>query len=115
MIFTDKKIATKTVKVRWYKYSDPNMGWGDAGTEMYAEFPFSAFIEKEEERLPKGCKDFYYTYEFTPEWSEKLKTIFGDCWWMRRGYEMTKDEKRKNEIREAENVLRIARNIKKFA
>jgi len=93
-IFTDNKLTAERIEVRFYNYSDPNMGWGDTGTHMYAEFPLSAFEVEEDERFDKSK---YYVYSFTEEWYEKLKGTLGNCWWMGHGYEMATEEKKEKE------------------
>ena len=114
MLFRDKQITAKTVKVRFYNYSDPNMGWGDSGTVMYATFPKEAFVEKEELCLPK-VGGSYFTYKFTEEWYNILKQAFvSDCWYMGIGYEQYKVKNHKEEIAKAEAILKIASKIIKF-
>lgn len=96
-LFTDNKLTDKTVEVRFYRYSDPYMGWGDTGTVLYAEIPVSAFEEKEENRFD-GSK--FYEYSFTEEWYEKLKKTFGNYWWSEIGYELSSEKKKEEEAEE---------------
>lgn len=111
MVFSDKKIKTKSIKIRFYKYSDPNMGWGDNGTKMYASFPIEAFNEVEEKRFDGSS---YYTYAFTDEEYKKLQKVFGRYWHMDLGYELMDNKKRLKEIEEAKKIIKIDEEIKTF-
>jgi hypothetical protein len=112
MIFTDQKINTPEVKIRFYFYKDWEKCYGDAGTKMYAIFPLSAFIEKENKKLNKGS---YFTYDFTKEWDGKLDVIFEDYWRMSFGYELADEAKRMAEIEKATNIIEIAKTFKNFS
>lgn len=98
----------KEVPIRVYKWSDPNMGWGDAGTKMYAVVPVEAF-EVEEHKRDDGSK--WYVFNLKDEWRKKvqLDTGFSGSWNFDFG-----DKKRKQEIKEAEQLLKIAKEVKKF-
>ena len=117
MIFTDKKLNKGDVSVRFYRYSDPNMGRGDAGTVMYAKIPRKAFVETEKKRDGKAQEEFgsYYTYSFTTEWYDKLKKTFGsDYWHMGTSYELAVPAKRNAEIKEHEEALARISHYKHF-
>ena len=114
MIFTDQKLTEPTLMIRWYKYSDPNMGWGDEGTEIYIPYPLNVFKEKENERLPKGCKKFYYTYEFNEEFKPSLVKEFGNYWWIGRGYELADEAKRLAKIKELKEALKREKISKRY-
>jgi len=81
------------------------MGWGDAGTALYATLPLSAFNETEKE----GASGTYYTYTINDEWYNKLKKTFeSDYWHMTTGYELENKEKREEEIKAAKAALEAA-------
>ena len=111
MVFSDKKIKAESINIRFYKYSDPNMGWGDDGTIMYASFPKEAFKETEEKRFDNTS---FYTYAFTDEEYKKLQKVFGRYWHMDLGYELMDNNKRLKEIEEAKKIIKIVEEIKNF-
>ena len=102
MLSSQTRLTGKTVEVRFYNYSDPNMGWGDTGTHMYAEFPLTAFKEEREEYQPDNV---WYHYSFTEEWYEKLKGTLGNCWWMGHGYELATEENKEKERLEKQALI----------
>jgi hypothetical protein len=102
------KLTSENVLVRFYNYSDPNMGWGDEGTKMYATLPLSAF-SLEERDFGKNGKTYAYT--LTDEWYTKLEAMFGKYWHMSLGYELGDEDKRYNEIKEAKAMLKAVETI----
>lgn len=111
MVFSDKKIKTKSIKIRFYNYHDPYMGRGDDGTKMYALFSKEAFKETEEKRFDNTS---FYTYAFTDEEYKKLQKVLGEYWHMDLGYELMDNKKRLKEIEEAKKIIKIAEEIKTF-
>ena len=96
----------KEIPIRVYYVSDPNMGWGDAGTKFYAVVPVEAFKAVVQTRHDKSK---YYEFKLTDEWQKKLKLDMGCNWQLDIG-----DEKRKEEIAEAEALLKAIKQVKKF-
>lgn len=92
MIFSDKKLVDEVINVRFYYWSDPNKGWGDAGTKGYYNIPLKYFEETKNERHVGG---FYYTYELN---LEKGEEILGKGFWMNYGYDLYKEEERIEEV-----------------
>lgn len=105
MIFSDKKINDAVITVRFYQYMDTERGYGDAGTLCYKNIPLSEFEEK---RKPRSSGGFYYTYNLNTEYGKKL---FGNYWWIDRGYDLSDDKKRLAEIKGLENQLKKLKSI----
>jgi hypothetical protein len=96
----------KEVPIRVYYWADANMGWGDAGTKFYAVVPVEAFEVKIHTRDDKSK---YYEFQLTDEWWKKLKMNMGCGWELDIG-----DKKRKEEIKEAEEILKVIKEVKRF-
>lgn len=98
----------KEVPVRFFYWQDPNMGIGDGGTRCYALVPVEAF-EIEEDEGVRGRT--IYHYRLKDEWRPKvgLKTGLGGGWRFDFG-----DKERNKEIREAEKIIKIAKDVKRF-
>lgn len=98
----------KEIPVRFYDWSDPNMGWGDGGTKFYATLPVEAFEVKENNR-DDGSK--WYGFELKREWKQKvgITSGFDGGWHFDIG-----DKKRKEEEKEAAMMIALTKKVKKF-
>ena len=67
MIFSDKKLTSKSILVRFYEWMDKERGYGDAGTHCYKEIPLSEFKEQSKKRINGS---FYYTYTLNSEYGK---------------------------------------------
>lgn len=98
-IFVDKPIEQEEVFLRFYKWEDPNKGWGDAGTYKYMEIPTYKFSIQENEAIDGSS---YYKYSLDAEYGKEL---FGDVWWMKYGYELSSPEEKQKEINELQEMI----------
>ncbi len=105
MIFSDNKITSKEILVRFYYYADTSKGWGDTGTACYEWIPIDDFVETEQSRIVDGN---YYTYQLDQQVG---KRILGDYWWMDYGYEIGDIEKIEKERAKAELLLRQINHV----
>lgn len=105
MIFSDNKLTSDKILVRFYKWLDWERGYGDAGTALYINLPLDLFKEKEE----KGYGDIpYFTYRLTEEGYELMKDYGYSR--MSQGYELANPKKREEEIAAAKEALEVAEN-----
>ena len=93
MIISDTKITDEKVTIRFYKWADPCMGYGDAGTYKYAELSPADFNVEEE--LNSDGTIWYYKYYLKQEVGER---VIGNHWWMTVGYRLSSPTERDNEI-----------------
>ena len=95
MIFSNTKIKTKSLLVRFYFYSDTERGYGDAGTVSYFRIKLASFTEEENTRI-NGAK--YYTYKLNDEAYGKIQNLLGKSWGYGIGYDKGKETVRKSEV-----------------
>ena len=105
MIITDKLIKAKTILVRFYNYSDTEKGWGDSGTFGYYKIRTENF-DVEEATRRDGSK--YYRYFLKQDVAMK---IFGNYWWIGKGYENTTESNRKKELKDLEDSLKRVKEV----
>lgn len=108
MIFSDSKLTSKRVLVRFYYWMDPNMGYGDGGTYVYANIPLKYFKEVEKQRHP-SVGGSYFTYELD---IVKGEEITGKKYWtMELGYGLGDNTNEVNELTEQLNRLSTVKEI----
>jgi hypothetical protein len=95
MIFSNTKIKTKTILVRFYFYSDIERGYGDAGTAKYFKMKLEDFSMVENSNCSRGK---YYTYSLNDAADEKIQNVLGKSWGYGIGYEMRTGKYRQEEI-----------------
>lgn len=106
MIFTDKKITSESILVRFYEWMDKEKGYGDAGTVLYKRIPLSWFTLKTKGRVDGSI---YYTYSID---SDKAKSLLGNYWWTNYGYGIGKKSDLDNQISALEKQLKLLKSFK---
>ena len=98
----------KEVPVRFFYWKEPNMGIGIGETRCYALVPVEAFTVEKVKGMDGRILHFY---QLKDEWRPKvgLKTGFDGGWRFDFG-----DKKRNEEIRKAEKIIKIAKDVKRF-
>lgn len=108
MIFSNTKIKSKTILVRFYNYSDSERGYGDAGTAGYFRIKTSNFEEVEKTKYD-GSK--YYTYHLNDEADQKIKNLLGDFWGYGIGYDKGNETDRKKEANRLRKTLEVIETV----
>jgi hypothetical protein len=100
MIFTATPISKKNIIVRFFYYSDPNRGYGDAGTARYMNISIDKF------ECQVGV-DFnnkpYYCYTLNDDTREKI--LFNHKWYGRIGYEQSTAKQQRKELCEVQERI----------
>lgn len=105
MIFTDKKLTSKSILIRFYEWADKERGYGDAGTHCYRDIPLLEFKVKSKKRMDGS---FYYTYTLNSDYGKKL--LNNNHWWCEYGYTLANEKDRTNEIVLLQRQLKRLKN-----
>jgi hypothetical protein len=107
-IFVNKPITRKNVKLRLYHYSDWERGYGDGGTAGIVIVPLNSFKVKREKSV--RC-NYFYIYSLKKSMLDKIRKRIGSF----DDYEFYSDKLANQEIRQAQNILKMYDKVIKFS